>query len=405
MVSSHWYLFAIYFLTVYLQNISSDESEHMYSRISKNKLLGDILSMSSLIGHSNITNSSLPLCHENQHNEGQWVLHKDIVDKDFFCCSWDEEEDFKSSSEFCGESFPYSIVYPGSNLRYTFTGGHGCRCDKRFRTRRRVAAREQYVWKPTNCRLLPWDGKQFCQLLNHRKMLFMGDSTMVQTFATISSMIYEHGGGCADDLMNIMNSKLQVTPDITSNISLEFPITTLFPAVQVFMPSIIMVSAGPHFHHLDEYDELIHNLDNNFLTPFYNPKLFDTNMKFVIRGNHPGHVKCKTYKVPLNTSEEVKTMNSKDDKYDWKHADEFDQRMEALVTRIRHRLEHKPTSKLHSTSSSSNLPSRVHFLDTYPLYFRPDAHVDEFDCLHYCLPGALNIEANILLTKLYTGEY
>jgi hypothetical protein len=93
----------------------------------------------------------------------------------------------------------------------------------------------------------------------------------------------------------------------------------------------------------------------------------------------------------------------------------LDASMRKLVHDARKRYEHSFTSMV-SPTAATNSPaaidvpteaakSRIHFFDTYPLYFRPDAHISEEDCLHYCLPGALNVEANIFLTKLYTGEY
>ena len=57
---------------------------------------------------------------------------------------------------------------------------------------------------------------------------------------------------------------------------------------------------------------------------------------------------------------------------------------------------------------------RIPVLDMAPLYLRPDAHpsmnkvlmhkLTDYDCLHYCLPGPLDIFAQILLTMLLNQE-
>jgi hypothetical protein len=51
----------------------------------------------------------------------------------------------------------------------------------------------------------------------------------------------------------------------------------------------------------------------------------------------------------------------------------------------------------------------ISLLDVSPLYQRPEAHAgltpEGFtDCLHYAMPGALDITASILLTMLYNNE-
>jgi len=48
----------------------------------------------------------------------------------------------------------------------------------------------------------------------------------------------------------------------------------------------------------------------------------------------------------------------------------------------------------------------IAFIDMSPLYFRPDSHPPKHidDCLHYCIPGPLDIFPQLLLNMLYNKE-
>ena len=48
-------------------------------------------------------------------------------------------------------------------------------------------------------------------------------------------------------------------------------------------------------------------------------------------------------------------------------------------------------------------------MDMSPLYGRPDAHPADIDkhardCLHYCLPGPVDVDGNILMQMLFNNE-
>ena len=43
-------------------------------------------------------------------------------------------------------------------------------------------------------------------------------------------------------------------------------------------------------------------------------------------------------------------------------------------------------------------------LDMSPLYLRPDSHPGGTDCLHFCIPGPLNLFSILLLQMLYNKE-
>jgi hypothetical protein len=328
-----------------------------------------IHSIFSTSTYKDTSRSALPLCRENEHIQGKWKrVNVPLIHKDFFCCGWDWS-DFQANRSACGimrfgREMPFFF---SSNTRYTHTGGNACFRDKNARTS--VSKREQYVWEPDTCQLLPWDGKQFCELLGRRRIVLAGDSTMEQHIATLGSMIYDHQGGCADRLVFVR----------TEHLSKKGHMMPAADILQIAEPDILIISAGPHFHSLAHFQEAIQAVNETILPIIKQVP----HAKVIFRGQHPGHVECNKYAEPLTNF----TISTVKDRYDWNLHPLFDQELEKLVKNFHHH--------------------RISYWNTYPLYLRPDAHsyaAPTDDCLHYALPGALSFESNLLLTKLSTGE-
>lgn len=98
------------------------------------------------------------------------------------------------------------------------------------------------------------------------------------------------------------------------------------------------------------------------------------------KSQSPAHVGCHRWSTPYPygfsySDAEVAELKFKN----WNLFREFDQ-----VTRLR----------------AARLGWR--FLDMSPLYYRPDGHIrgPKDDCLHYCLPGPVNLFAQLLLHLL-----
>jgi hypothetical protein len=343
----------------------SDASESV--SISAGLPLADTRSPGTVTGHNSKEKKALPLCKENEHIIGQWKLVEHITQKDFICCGWDGT-DYNFNNSACGtnrfgQDMPF---YYGSNKHFTHSGGNACECDKHEQTRLSPSTREKYVWEPTHCRLLPWNAKQFCQLLENRHIVLAGDSTMEQHTATLASMIFEQQGGCANKIMFLHNEFLTASGRYIS-------VTEMIEGKE---PDIMIINSGAHFHSVETFQESINYLDKNLLEVMGRIQ----NTKVVIRGQHPGHANCKTFGRPLQTYD----VPTEKDKYDWYLHRTFDNMLEQFVASHNH--------------------SRLFYWDTYPLYLRPDAHPLEQDCLHFCLPGPISFESNLFLTKLYLGE-
>ena len=118
------------------------------------------------------------------------------------CCSWD----FPASNPAWCEDRPSVAVMKGEELqrgrpdRGSASGGFACTCS---RSALGQAPRE-LLWEPTGCLLgQKWNASRFCELLSGRKLMFIGDSTMQQTFASVASAVtwwyHRANGGGADD--------------------------------------------------------------------------------------------------------------------------------------------------------------------------------------------------------------
>ena len=110
--------------------------------------------------------------------------------------------------------------------------------------------------------------------------------------------------------------------------------------------------------------------------------------KFVWKTLNPPHEGCTHIKEPY-----TELVETKSDTYGWKYWPEYDQM---------------------SNEFAKNLSMPI--IDMHPLWLRPDAHVgspspsthydpNHFnDCLHYSIPGPINVFGDILLNMMVTGE-
>jgi len=101
------------------------------------------------------------------------------------------------------------------------------------------------------------------------------------------------------------------------------------------------------------------------------------NVSMVWKTQNPGHVTCDSFKEPQTHYTLAKPEM---DNYCWNLHPTFDE-----------------LSRNYSTIMNYEV------IDMSPLYFRADAHPG-FDCLHYCVPGPLDLFSILFLNKLLYGE-
>ena len=74
----------------------------------------------------------------------------------------------------------YPLHTPLSDSPLAHIGGHACTCQGFV---------DGLEWRPSSCELPSFDPRKFCQLLNGRRMLFIGDSTVEQAASVLMNSV------------------------------------------------------------------------------------------------------------------------------------------------------------------------------------------------------------------------
>jgi hypothetical protein len=303
------------------------------------------------------------VCKVEEMSKGRWVYRNDsTLQKSFRCCSG-EYNDYQDSSlvGFCSANESLLV------------SGRACYCDEMMHTRHLVTEREKYFWQTDNCLTLDWNATRFCDLLGTRTILLIGDSTNRQTASTLRSMVqgYEPKGVCAMQIVSRDSDFLVPFDTIKPRPSLPERSGPWMRHIRELSPDIVVLSTGAHYMEVDAYVSMLGTLSsmiNKIRRTFQHPP------KFVWKTQNPAHHGCHTgaTEKPLGNISDLVVY---DDKNKWIHHRTYDslaRNMSALLD--------------------------IHVIDMSPLYLRQDGHVGYLawdlkggDCLHYCLPGALNI--------------
>lgn len=327
-------------------------------------------------------------CKEDEYSTGSWIKDEPMVvkgnstvmapAKSFLCCSWDHD-DYLFDRGRCGTK--PNKYYTGLNDAYTLVGGNACNCDATSPLGRySISQRETYVWRPNSCDLPVWNATLFCSVLGKRNILFVGDSTMQQTASSLMNMIYHGRGGCSSQIALYHDNRLNdIIPEANG--------TNIFSVIGEFKPDIIVVNVGAHFHSIQEFELTL----NGSLAKLFESTLnLKPSTKFIWKSQNPGHVDCSNIKLPYVKHHHI--TDAKVDPYFWRLFPIFDS------------IARKFTEQMSKTLSKQLKDSNVfRYLNMSMLYLRPDGHPPG-DCLHFCLPGALDVFSNILLNMLINEQ-
>jgi hypothetical protein len=351
--------------------------------------------------------SEAALCRGNEYAVGQWVYNASTqFKKSFICCA--HEAAVKLYNEtLCGPPNPIwgtksgkeyeAISYRGSNEFYTFPASHSCTCDAAEGTWLTPSRRERYYWKPTRCSLPSWNAKDFCKVLNNRKIVSVGDSTFRQTILTLASMIRAGDGGCAHNIYYSASQNLVWLKDgWGTNLSTAFSSERMS-----FVPDIAVIGSGAHVHSIEEYEKSWKSIKIQLRALHsYLPKL-----KFIWKTQNTAHVNCQDFVEPLKTA--PKTVASA---YKWHFHDKFDtiseKNIQELLSFNEKQLKgpQKEAGSVGSGRSGKEIPF-IQVMDMSPLKLRPDSHPRYMkECLHYCAPGALDLFSVFMYNLLLTGQ-
>jgi hypothetical protein len=331
-------------------------------------------------------------CIRNEHTVGKWV-YNDSPDlrKSFVCCSL-ENWGFQNES-YCGSKSRSN--YWGSNEFVSYQPAHACSCDTVSKTVFTVSNRERYYWQPDECQLPEWNAKEFCKLLNNRTYLSVGDSTFRQSSMTLASMITVGQGGCADRIF--ANNSIDMTntyPDWRGS-TIVSALDTMQKTYSI-LPDIVVIGAGAWIHSIEVYEKNWVSIKEQLqLLHRRYPK-----MKFIWKTQNPGHPKCTQFSTPVN--KEIRIPSN--DKYGWSLHREFDR---MSIENVKSLISWENDDSNHSRNSTGHKQQHIPFiqvLDMTPLLLRPDGHRDSSDCLHYCVPGPLDLFSILMYNLLITNQ-
>ncbi|KAJ1439328.1 hypothetical protein B484DRAFT_391847 [Ochromonadaceae sp. CCMP2298] len=279
----------------------------------------------------------------------------------------------------------------------------------------------KYKWQPDTCDLVPWDADTFCRLLGERIISFYGDSTMAQVFASLTSLLITHfrthrteaSRNCVSQLHFFWSDRIDYS---------SYPRGRGLPFAETWKSinyrnreseepnqDIVVVSAGAHtlvpMGSVVEAMRNITTVEQLLVSPildFFFPKVGDA-LEFltdksndrsigklkpksvIIKLMSPPHPNCGRYSAPIDLDSDVDRdyFHSSTSGYHWEAVAEADRLM---------------------TLFADKYP--VGIIDMRPLMKRPDAHAYPItqDCMHYCIPGPLDLFANLLLHALSLGE-
>jgi hypothetical protein len=261
----------------------------------------------------------------------------------------------------------------------------------------------KYDWKPHSCDLTRWNAKTFCEKLNNRKVLIIGDSTMAQTYGTLASMIFQSQEFPSSDerdkclsLLTFQHSDfLMYQAEESRGLSL----VTAIRSKRGFHDDMVIMSTGAHYDMLIERQNGVTINDEAYGNYFF-PKLKDDlavlnrvytqemkrNFTFIYKTENPGHPHCAHYTTPmkgnLNNKEEEKILLHS--KFHWENSFVLDRKLIGMASEL-----------------------GVKVIQMNPLFLRPESHAGLSageDCLHYCTPGPLNLFSLLLFQALLNNE-
>lgn len=347
--------------------------------------------------------------------------------KAFVCCGWDTR-DFLDGDivNECSNRYQVQEHYAGAIDHLIHAGGHACTCDEVQHTRRNVSLRESFEWHIMNkkelmdfqnenalsltrtfedvlknssdlirheghqpvCRQLEWNATEFCTLLGSRSILFLGDSTMQQTITTIANLVtaQKPQNNCAQQLLFERHDM----------VGKDHPIRHFLKAYFERIDFVI-ISAGPHYHSIEHFNITVHEffeevdefrreyiLGSTGISDQENssPK---KDIRFIWKSINRAHFDCQKIVSPSILPPPIPEDK---DQYQWSLFRTYDEIARNLTV---------------------DYPF-FDYIDMYPLSLRPDGHPGYTaynwakvggDCLHFCLPGPLDVFGTLMLHYLY----
>ena len=336
-------------------------------------------------------------CRNTEYLNGRWepLTPEEAMKKSYPCCAGHAvsvEHDIPK----CQIQNEWPLYGKEMSGKIPRSMGHGCSCivnallDGKITNVNRLLPIQMYEWRPKGCEMVKWSAKQFCDVLGNRTILMVGDSTMQQTAVALFSRLVEEQAVCLSQVDFELSDNLVYSP-------FESRGANLIAQLSKHWSRILIFSVGPHVLEYAE-KQYENRTQDSFMHCFY-PKLkFDMEFirqhlwkpdKIVYKTQNPGHFGCEAHNAPVDDVAKLQQEHQPSEyEYPWYLGSLVDERM--IET-----LKDEPGFQVINMS---------------PLDGRPDAHAfqgapsDSKDCLHYCIPGALDLFAEILLHKMFIQE-
>ena len=305
--------------------------------------------------HHSHPSHHLPSTGWNRHHQcitseliGEWMtVDRGLPQNQFnapHCCPNDIDDMHlltDESKEFC--MLP-NLIKPG---------GHACRClpgSKRYET-----LDNSLTW--VSSYLPKWDARKSCEILNDRRILIIGDSTLNQAASVLSGAF--HNGGCGEQVQFSYADTL-VGKEMGALNRGEHWLTLV---EKNNFPDIVIIGVSAHIHTEANFTIAMEEIVDNIVS---------------LRQTHPEVTVVWKTTSPAGCTDKPSTRHPLDagQLFDWSSSDwsywaQFYHRDTMMVRKM--------------------VDLGVPILDNRMLYGRSDAHIGSYDCLHFCLPGPLDV--------------
>ena len=149
-----------------------------------------------------IYTNSKELCKSNNYVAGYWKP-VNVTKKLYYCC----QNDDVGQVESCGAQ----VIHKEGYFRYDeliIASNEACSCDLVSNTRNSASPREKYEWEPDDCYLEPFNSSHFCELLDKRRILLIGDSLTHQVSTVLVSILRAQNASCVNQISHGKSSNL-----------------------------------------------------------------------------------------------------------------------------------------------------------------------------------------------------
>lgn len=326
------------------------------------------------------SNHVKPQCHQSEHTVGQWSRVNAATAITFEC---------PNGSHAISHDKQDYMFHNGSKHK-VFEWSGGCSCGGN-------CSANDWEWQPRNCWLPAWNATHFCDLLGDRLVYLAGDSTMHQSAVSLMEMIREGNPAkdCSAQIFyglsfylifqghadfkwhNWFMKRRDCGKFVRQEDCEQWP--------HGVVPDIAVLTAGAHQADLGDMMSIWQGINEDFRT--FRENFFWHNFTFIWKTQNPGHISCNNFFEP-ETNDIYPLGPTTEDKYHYYLFKDFD-----------------------AYSRNESHKNNIRLMDMAPLYLRPDSHLasagrpsEKHDCLHYCIPGALNLFSILFQNMLMNGE-